>query len=184
MIYNRDNRGRFTVRKIVRKCIPYMFIIAATVYVTSYLYNPEPIHFTQIIQRAEAAKEKTLKERSDELKQEVIDTLTECESNGMTDPEKAESLIKFDPDARRLGENESLGAIQWKPATLQGFWKELKKEELSRKEAIAIALDYEKSRTFAREAIFGITGAIFHWKNCEKKEDLATHIKFIRHLDD
>lgn len=108
----------------------------------------------------------------EKLKDDVVNKIAQCESRNA--PQDI-AIVKYDNNSRGTltGKNvASIGVMQWKVGTVQHFWKELYGEDISNYEATLIALDNDKAKKLAKEAIFGVKGAVFHW-TCANDEIVA-----------
>ena len=101
--------------------------------------------------------------RVEKLKDEVVNKIAQCESKNA--PQDM-AIVKYDNNSRGTltGKNvASIGVMQFKIGTVQHFYKELYGKDISNYEATLIALDNDEAKKLAKEAIFGIKGAVFHW---------------------
>lgn len=99
----------------------------------------------------------------EKLKDEVVNKIAQCETKNA--PQDM-AIVKYDNNSRGTltGKNvASIGVMQFKIGTVQHFYKELYGKDISNYEATLIALDNDKAKKLAKEAIFGIKGAVFHW---------------------
>lgn len=175
MIY-RDNRGRFSGRKIVKNCIPFMFVIVATIYATSYFYNPEPIHFTQIIEKANAKI--TLEAKVKELKKEMLKELADCETKGVEEPN---GYVRMDSN-----NIFSWGRYQWQRPSVQHWVKELYHKELTLQEAGLLAWDLYPSiplDELTERVAFEVEDGWKEWLNCSKKLGFDKKVEWVKELE-
>ena len=177
----RENSGRFSslkkkVKNFIRKTIALSLVGLAfygTFKAGQYI-TPEEI----IYHKVEA--EDTLAGKIEELKNEVLDTLQACESNGYTEEM---GLIKYDPHpTNKKVQEASLGLYQFKVSTIQYHYKNLYGKELSGKEAVLVALDEAQSRELAKRIIFETNKGANEWWNCAKKHDLKNKVEIINKL--
>lgn len=108
----------------------------------------------------------------EKLKDEVVNKIAKCESGNIS---QDVALVKYDNNSRGTltGKNvASLGVMQWKVGTVQHFYKQLYGKDLTNYEATVLALNNEEAKKLAKEAIFGIKGAVFHW-TCANDEIIA-----------
>lgn len=116
----------------------------------------------------------TTPEKLEALKADVVSRLLACESAGKSEDA---GLIVFDSNSQA-----SIGQLQFQIKTVQHFEKELHNRDISRKEAVLIALDTDQARALATEIIFEIDGGIWNWTNCANKHNLAPEIAVIKKL--
>lgn len=115
------------------------------------------------------------------LKDDVVNQIAQCESGNAS---QDTAIVKYDNNSRGTltGKNvASIGVMQFKVGTVQHFYKELYGKDISNYEATLIALDNDKAKKLAKEAIFGIKGAVFHW-SCSN-DDIVNQVKFIKKLN-
>jgi hypothetical protein len=121
-----------------------------------------------------------LSEKINQLKGELIDTLKKAESMGSKD---CSSLIVFDPNpTNKKVEVASLGCFQFKSSTVIYYHKKLYGKEITRKDAILLALDENKSAQLASDIIFTEKGSLKNWYNSSKKYDLYSKLEIINEL--
>jgi hypothetical protein len=70
--------------------------------------------------------------------------------------------------------------MQMKISTIQMFNTQLGKGKISDLDAALLAMDCEKAKVFATEAIFNIQGAIWHWTTATK--EMGSKVEFIKQL--
>ena len=97
--------------------------------------------------------------RVDALKEKLLDEMVACENPTHIpvwyDDNSAGSLPKKD--------KVSYGDLAYKLSTLQHFYKTLKGQALTDKEAALFALDADKIRPFTMDVWLNIKGSINHW---------------------
>lgn len=116
----------------------------------------------------------TTPQKLEALKADVVSRLLACESAGKNEDA---GLIVFDTNSQA-----SIGQLQFQIKTVQHYEKTLHGKDISRKDAILIALDTELARALATEIIFDVEGGIWNWKNCADKHNLAPEITVIKKL--
>lgn len=154
--------ARFTVRWTMITGGAYALFMAGAMFYSTDTIRAEIIDTTP--QKLEA------------LKQDVIDRLQACESAGKSEDA---GLIIFDSNNQA-----SIGQLQFQIKTVQHYEKVLHGRDISRKEAILIALDTPKARALATEIIFETQGGIWNWKNCADRHDLSAEVTIIKKLTD
>lgn len=114
----------------------------------------------------------------DSLKDEVINSLAAGENGdgqalpGYVDDNKAGTLPRKD--------KVSYGCMAFKISTVQRFSKQLHGSELSNLDAVLVALDCVKAKQLAKEAIFGITGALWEWSAATP--EMGVRVSLIREM--
>ncbi len=117
----------------------------------------------------------TLTAKINQLKGALLDDLRSCESGGA--PESA-GLIVFDSNKQA-----SIGSYQFQIKTIQSYSSSLRGQDLTRKEAILLALDDEEARQLAKEIIFGTDKALENWHNCSIRKGLYNKLETIKLLE-
>lgn len=190
----RDIRGRFKSGRIQRaldKTRDFLWTYAVvwptlTIFFLIGLANlllaiPEGSPVTYHAPQTQAAEVKvikvnTLADKIDELKEDVLDTLKKCESGTATE----DSAVINPMD----GGSPSFGLYQFKIKTVQHYVQKFESRDITRLEALYIAMDGESSRALAKTVIFDEIGGLWNWKNCTEKHGLANQITLIRKLAD
>lgn len=116
------------------------------------------------------------------LKADVITRLAQCESAGHSEDY---GLITWDNNAAgtlSARNIPSVGNLQFKVTTVQRYHKERTREELTGKEALLLALDYDRAADLATWIIFETQGGIWNWKNCSDKLGLSAEVTIIKKL--
>jgi hypothetical protein len=178
----RDNAGKFSSFKIkarifLRKVLR-VSLIGLAIYVAfiagRYIQPSE-----SIINVIQAESRDTLASKIEELKNEVVETIRQCESQG-----KKDLIYTFDPDPRQPNKSQaSFGQFQYKLKTIVDYTKILKGETITERQALDIALDENKARELTKDIIFKDTGKAYNnWYNCSKKHNIATKVGIIKSL--
>lgn len=179
----RENNGRFSSLKIkiknfFRKVFQLsMFGLALYVaFIVGRYIQPSE----SIINVIEAESKDTLASKIEELKNEVVDTVRECESRN-----NKNLIYTFDPDPRQPNKQvASFGMYQYKLKTIVDYTKLLKNEVITERQALDIALDEVKAKELTKEIIFKDKGkAVGNWYNCSIKHDLKTKVAIIKQLE-
>ena len=126
------------------------------------------------------------------MKREVVMSIRDKESRGFT-PKSGEVFYTHDStksmrsECQRTGGErdlscDSFGIMQMKISTIQLWWKQLGRGEITEKDALLLALDNDKSVQFAEDVIFGIKSSCFAWSTCGTNE--KEKIEVIRSLSE
>jgi hypothetical protein len=124
----------------------------------------------------------TLSVKIEELQNEVLDILRECESPGFVE---SDGLVTYDNNSKGTLKGEdvfSYGAYQWKVKTVKHFVQKRDGKIINTKDAIGLALSVDSARALAKYAIFETEGGVYHWENCAIKRDLVRKVSFIKKL--
>lgn len=110
-----------------------------------------------------------------EQQDKVLATLATCETGQVKEQDAA---IIFDSNAQA-----SIGRYQFQIQTVQLYVKKFEGREITRLDAIQIALDQEQASDLARKIIFEDDGkAINNWYNCNQKHGLKSRVEIINDL--
>ena len=173
---HRNKRGRFASFRKHLYGYASLIIVFAVLFSVSNKTSaiPEPkVDIEALVEKLSGEK---LQAKIEELKHDLVRRLSEdCEAKGVKEPE---GLIVFDSNGEA-----SVGSHQFQVKTVQHYVKLFEDRDITRKEAILIATDWEQSSQLAEKIIFEEVGGIFNWENCEKKLGLAPEIEIIRRLE-
>lgn len=126
---------------------------------------------------AEAEVINNLPEKITELENEVMADLASCETRGVNEPDAA--IILDTNDAM------SIGRYMYQIRTVQHYAHVFYDVELSRKEAIQVAIDAHPDISLddmTRKVIFEDSKGIDNWYNCNVKLGLEAKIEIIKSL--
>lgn len=121
-----------------------------------------------------AEVQKILTEKYKLLQDEVLLTLSTCETGSV---EEQDAAIILDSNGRM-----SLGRYQWQRESVQHYYKVLYGEDISRVEAIEIAVDRERATELTRDVLFGEDKGWANWLNCSNRTGIAKQIELINKL--
>jgi hypothetical protein len=117
-----------------------------------------------------------LDEKLKEMKAEVLDTLSKCESGGK---KEEDGIVILDTNNKG-----SYGIFQWQKTSVQHYFQMKTGKPISGKDAIILALDPEEARKLAEYVIFETkSGVINDWTNCSKKHGLQGKVDIISSLE-
>ena len=134
--------------------------------------NPKHVFADKLVDTSETMFETKI----ENLKHEVLNQLSKCESAGYKEDD---GLIVFDSNAKA-----SIGNFQWQVASVIHYMKVLKGKDVTRKEAILIALDKDSAGELAKMVMFETKNmAGKDWYNCNNKYNLDEQIKLIKKLE-
>lgn len=109
------------------------------------------------------------------IKQDVIQQLKQCETSLMTEDD---APIIFDTNKKA-----SIGLFQFQITTVIMYYKKFYGRELTKKEAVILALDESRSSELVEHILFETEKGYENWLNCSRKNDLVGQIKVIKRLD-
>lgn len=130
-----------------------------------------------IINKVEA--QDTLSGKIEDLKNEVVETIRKCESQGNNN-----LIYTFDPDPRQPSKQQaSFGVYQYKLKTIVDYKKILHNETITERQALDIALDANQAKELTKDIVFKDTGkAVGNWYNCMNKHNLKEKVALIKSL--
>lgn len=169
--WSRDIYGRFARRRIGMT----LLLIAVSVLAGVLLQARFTYQQISIIDTQDAYTEETLAAKIETLKLTVVEKLKQCESHEATEDDAV-----INPTD---GGSPSFGLLQFKIATVQHYVKLFEGKDVTRYEALQIAMDEEKARALAEQIIFEEVGGVWNWENCAIKQGLVPRIEVIRELE-
>lgn len=168
-----------TIKYAVRWFIKWSLIAAAFVGVGLIIAS---LYLQGAITKAQEQKEVIYQqvkidathERIEVLKDDVVTRLMQCESAGYSEDD---GIIIFDTNGKA-----SIGPLQFQKATLIHYYKTLYSKDITKKQAVEIALDRTEASQLAKDIIFTTDKGISNWINCDKKLGLSAEIKILKKL--
>lgn len=103
---------------------------------------------------------------------EILQQLAQCETGGVAEPDGS---IILDDNGKI-----SIGRYQWQIESVQFYAEKLYGIKLSRSEAIALAIDNERSTELTRQVLFSEPNGYRNWLNCSQKHNLKEQINLIK----
>lgn len=137
----------------------------ASAYMIGQMGNPEPV----------LAQTDTFNSRVETLKNEVVEKLAGCEANGFTSDDA--------PIILDSNKEISLGRWMYQRDTVIYYVKKLYGQDITRKEAVLIALDDEKGASLTKDILFKEANGYKNWAICSKKLGLVNQIEIINKLE-
>jgi len=165
---------KFRIIKLVRTYIQASLIVATiyAVFLIGQYYGDTNI-YTNKIEAMEMLKD-TLSVKIEELQNEVLDDLRNCESQGYNEDD---GIIIFDSNNKA-----SIGQWQYQKDTVIHYYKTLYGKDITRKESVLIALDDDKARQLTKDIIFTTDNGYRNWLNCSNKLGLKNRVEIIKSL--
>lgn len=115
-------------------------------------------------------------EKIDTLKNAVMSKLSQCESAGH---KESDGIIIFDTNNKA-----SIGQFQWQVESVQHYYKLMTGKDISRKDAVILALNEVEARKLAKYVAFETNNKIGKdWVNCEKKYGLDAQVDIIKSME-
>lgn len=116
-----------------------------------------------------------------QLKGEIINDIFMSENGGNKEDDV---LITYDPNPRnKKVQIASVGNCQFKLSTIQYYEKQLYNKDLTRKEALMIAISDEKCKELMTDIIFKYKDGWQEWYNSGKKINASDRLSIIRELE-
>lgn len=144
-------------------------------------YKIGDMNTSTVFVNAEDRSQDIFSAKVEKLKDEVIEEIAKCESKNAS---QDLALVTYDNNSRGTLTGKhiaSIGVMQFKVGTVQDFYKILHKSTLTNYEATMLALDNKKAKDFAKESIFKIQGALWHW-SCAT-EEMGVRVTMIKSLE-
>jgi hypothetical protein len=110
-----------------------------------------------------------------ELQKKVVSDVTDCESKGTDEPD---GTIILDTNHEM-----SIGRAQWQIKSVQHYVKQFEGRDISKVEAIKIAIDGNAATELARKVMFSEKDGIHNWSICGKKVNAGARIDAINSLN-
>lgn len=165
---------KYKVAILTRKFIGLSFILAVGALLGSYWVGG--LHTYVAPAQAEDKSGELLASKIESLKDEVVATLSKCESGGYSEED---GIIIFDSNSKA-----SIGQLQWQVASVIHYYKVLYNKTITRKEAVLIALDKEKASSLAKDVGFKTKNKFGKdWYNCSTKHGLDAQVDLIKKLE-
>src|SRR5437764_8590275 len=169
----RNRRGRFSRRKYAWMLLVMVAILGTIPFADSWLGRQ-----IDVVQPAYAGE--TMTAKVDAELDKVINEIAQSESgNSKTD----DALITIDDNKEGSlpkKDKVSLGCMQFKVSTVQRFWKQLRNDSLTNYDATMIALNCDKAKALAKEAIVKLQGSLWEWSVAT--QDMGARVGLIREL--
>lgn len=151
----------------------YESLIALAVLIT---FNLGSSSVSPIYVKAEDTSEQRYADKIEALKDEVVNKLMACESAGYKEDD---GLIILDTNNKA-----SIGQAQWQVKSVQFYYKLMTGEEITKKEAVLLALDKKRAGDLVKFVAFKTNNKLSKdWFNCERKLDLDKEVEIIKKLD-
>ena len=153
-----------------------VIIVALLGYVTFTLYVENQIMYNRVQEKTLEISNllKTSELKVEALKYEVVDDLAKCETRGVKEPDAAIILDSND--------EMSIGSWMWQIKSVQHYVKVFEKRDITRVEAIRIAIDHDQARELTKKVIFEDSKGIWNWANCAKKHSFEDRVEIIKRL--
>ena len=158
---------KYKVARFFRNLVKVL-LIALVAYILAIVFFPRYKEVEKLI------KVDNLSIKTSELKNEILDSLKACESQGS---KESDGLIIFDSNKKA-----SIGLYQFQVKTVIHYYKTLYQKDITGKEAIEISLNEKLSRQLASDIIFTDSKGIDNWYNCKNKKGLAENIKWVNKI--
>ena len=165
----RKRNGRFRTKKATG--VIAMFVIVGT-FGWIVLNIPKTNPQTPIV-----LAEDTLEAKIDTIKKSIVQELYACETSGVVEPQ---ATIILDANNQM-----SIGKAQWQIESVQYYVKKIYQKEISRTDAIEIAIDRNKDISLdmlTTEVLFDTKNGWKNWLLCGKKLNIPTKIEIINQL--
>jgi len=185
---NRDLIGRFTcdgkkpvvstyrkfkyaMRKGIQVAVVCTFLAGAT----TGVFTAGKTSTTATFVQAEDKSGEMYDIKVEALKDAVMAKLSQCESAGH---KESDGIIIMDTNNKL-----SIGQYQWQVSSVQHYYKLMTGKEISKKDAIILALNETEARKLAKFVAFETKNKIGKdWVNCNNKHNLDTQVDMIKSM--
>ncbi len=172
---------KYRVRCAIRWTITRLMLTAgiAAILLTGYFIGTTQGHELIAVQNAVAPKafaSETLEAKLATSKDDLVESLgLLCETKGAKEPD---ATIILDTN------NEmSIGSFQFQIKTVQHYFKVLYQKEISRVEAIQIAIDHKRAAALTKDILFTVPNGYGNWAICAAKLQLPIQIAVLNKLN-
>jgi len=172
--YNRDNKGRFS------KKTKFLFtVVCALVFAGIYVVAIEnEIKISNIpvtVVNAEIPVREMYEAKIRAIKEDMLKELSlGCETKGVKEPDGA---ILLDSNNKM-----SIGRYMFQIDTVIHYMKKLEGRNITRREAIEIAVDPDRAGQLAEKILFGEELGYKNWAICSAKLGIAKEIEILNKL--
>lgn len=109
-------------------------------------------------------------------KDELVESLAkQCETKSAAEPD---ATIILDTNNQM-----SIGAFQYQIKTVQQYEKQLYGKDISRVEAIKIAINHQEAAALTTDILFKVPGGWKNWLTCASNLDLPVQIDLLKKLE-
>lgn len=139
--------------------------------------NEKVLHYVAELNESKAVVEELERQPAVKiaaLKQDLLARLKKCETMGKTSDDA--------PIILDTNNEMSIGELMFQIKTVQYYYKKLYAKEITRKEAVLVALDHDKAFALAHDIVFTDGKGIGNWHNCDKKNGFSSEIAIIKKL--
>lgn len=162
---------KYNVAMITRKVLIASFILGA-------IWGAFKIGRTTtapIFVQAEDKSTAMYQEKVEALKDAVMSKLSQCESAGH---KESDGIIIMDTNNKL-----SIGQYQWQISSVQHYYKMMTGNDISKKDAVILALNETEARKLAKFVAFETKNKIGKdWVNCNNKHNLDVQVDMIKSM--
>ncbi len=163
------------MRKIIIAFLIIILISGILILFPTNKYTVSGVEIVERIVEVKVGQEEVLQGRITELQNDVLDQLSlGCETKGIKEPDAA---IILDTNNKM-----SIGRYMYQITTVQYYYQKIYDEEITRVEAIQIAIDKERATELTRAILFTQKGGAKNWFICSKKLNLESQINLINKI--
>jgi hypothetical protein len=172
-MYNRDSRGRFS-----RKTKFFLIVgcgLALAIIYSIAIDNEIKIENKPVIVPEVKADSIDYAAKIMNIKTEMLKDLSlGCETKTVKEPD---ATILLDTNNQM-----SIGRYQFQIATIQFYVKKFEQRDITRVEAIQIAIDADRAGKLAEQILFGDPNGWKNWMTCANKLGLPKEIEILNQL--
>lgn len=163
---------KYRVARGMRIAVIQIMIAGATLGV----YTAGQSAVTPTYVKAEDKSSQMYQDKVEALKDAVMSKLSQCESAGH---KESDGIIIMDTNNKL-----SIGNYQWQISSVQHYYKLMTGKEISKKDAIILALHETEARKLAKFVAFETKNKIGKdWVNCNIKHSLDVQVDMIKSME-
>lgn len=162
---------KYVMSKGIKVAVICTFLSGATV----GIFTAGKASTTATFVQAEDKSGEMYQEKVEALKDAVMAKLSQCESAGH---KESDGLIIMDTNNKL-----SIGQYQWQVSSVQHYYKLMTGKDISKKDAIILALNETEARKLAKYVAFETKNKIGKdWVNCNSKHNLDVQVDMIKSM--
>jgi len=163
---------KYKTTRLIKRLLVASFILGAIV----GAFKIGRTTTTPIFVQAEDKSSEMYQEKIEGLKDAVMSKLSQCEGGGY---KESDGIIIMDTNNKL-----SIGQFQWQVSSVQHYYKLMTGKDISKKDAVILALNETEARKLAKYVAFETKNKIGKdWVNCNKKHNLDIQVDMIKSME-
>jgi hypothetical protein len=152
-----------------------VFILTVAWFSISWVKDIRAIEYIRGKEHAITEAQNIFNGKVNALKNDLVYQIKDCETSNFKEDD---GVIVFDTNKKA-----SIGLWQFQIDTVIYYYKKLYSKDITRKEAILIALDEERSAELTERIIFETEGGYKNWAICSDKKKVVSQLAIIKKVD-